>query len=92
MRVFVYIVFTGDYMKNIIPNEALPNTAHIEILGNKECIIDGCKGIIEYNDTYIKLNIGAQLITFTGQDLSISSLNYENAVIEGSIMKIEFCS
>ncbi len=66
--------------------------AHIELFSNKEAIIDGIRGVLEYNDCYIKLNTGKGTLEFSGSMLEISSLDAEGLIICGKIEKIEFCN
>ncbi|MBE6767195.1 MAG: hypothetical protein E7550_06380 [Ruminococcaceae bacterium] len=80
----------GRYKNNSIAN-VMASGVHIELFSNKEAIIDGIKGVLEYSDCYIKLNIGRGTLDVFGQRLEISSLDAEGMVICGSIEKIEFC-
>ena len=64
---------------------------HAELFSNKEVIIDGIRGVLEYSDLYIKLNIGKGTLDIYGSELEISALNAEGIVICGKIEKIEFC-
>ena len=92
-HIFLGVIILKKIIKNaILPPDAQPKNAHIELVGNCECIVDGCKGIIEYTNSYIKLSLGEKIITFTGDDLNIISMNFENVMIEGNILQIEFCS
>lgn len=63
---------------------------HIELFSNKEAIIDGIKGVLEYSDCYIKLNIGRGVTEFWGTGLEISALDENGLCINGNITKIEF--
>lgn len=74
-----------------MPSGGLSGGAHIELFSNREAVIDGIKGVIEYNDCYIKLNIGKGAVEFWGTGLEISSLDINGLVISGNISKIEFC-
>ncbi|MBR3594340.1 MAG: YabP/YqfC family sporulation protein [Clostridia bacterium] len=65
--------------------------AHIELFSNREAIIDGIRGVIEYNDCYVKLNVGKGTLDIFGNTLEISSLDADGLVISGKIEKIEFC-
>ena len=38
----------------------------------------------------IKLNIGKRAVTFLGYDLHINSLTTEGAVVQGTILSVEF--
>ena len=56
---------------------------NIELYGNKEIIVDGCKSVTDYGDSFIKLNIG-------GRELVVTSYIYEQANIKGEIVSLEF--
>ena len=53
-------------------------------------MVDGCKSVMEYDDTVIKLNLGKNSVKFTGCELTIKSLSLEQAMIEGTILSMEF--
>ncbi|MCD7723587.1 MAG: YabP/YqfC family sporulation protein [Clostridiales bacterium] len=72
------------------PLEYYNGTGHIEIIGNRECVVDGLKSILEYSSEKIKLNIGRRTVTFLGSALHIGSFTGDGAVIEGEIMTMEF--
>lgn len=72
--------------------ESLSPEARIEMLSNREVVVDGCKGVVEYDENVIKLNTGELVIGFTGVDLLIKSLGEDIAVITGKIAEITFIS
>lgn len=63
---------------------------HLELTGNSECIVDGLKGIIEYTKEKIKINLGKYFVTFLGDELYINSFSHEGAVVQGTIISVEF--
>lgn len=65
-------------------------TPHIEVIGNSECVVDGLKGIVEYTKQRIKINMGRYYITFVGADLYINSFSHRGAIVQGTIMSLEF--
>ena len=73
-----------------LPPGLLGGGAHIEIDGGREAIVDGCRGVLEYEECLIRLNVGDQQVKFTGQKLMIRSLTASQAQIEGSIESIVF--
>lgn len=73
-----------------MPDIARPNTAHLELSGNREAIVDGCKGILRYEEGVISLNLGRGCVTFRGAQLCMNNMKYEQAVITGTIASIEF--
>ncbi len=74
-----------------LPGSVIGGGVHIELLANKEAIIEGIKGVIEYNDCFVKLNIGRGTVEFWGTEMEISSLDCGELNICGKIEKIEFC-
>ena len=62
----------------------------IELLGNSEAVVEGCKGILEYDDTIIIFAIHKMQVKFVGMELTIKSLNSESVIIQGKIGGIEF--
>ncbi len=74
-----------------LPFESLSNgISQIELLGNSEAVIEGCQGILEYNDIMIRVAIHKMQVKFTGTDLSIKCLNSENIIIQGTIRMVEY--
>lgn len=73
-----------------IPDDVCKNCSHIEIVSNCCAMVDGCKSVLEYNDSLIKLNLGRNCVSFCGSGLTIKSLDSQQAIIEGMIIAIEF--
>lgn len=63
---------------------------HLEMYGDKEAIIEGCKGVLEYDEDIIKLNMGKMSLKMLGDGLVIKSLGESTAVISGKIMCIQY--
>ncbi len=74
-----------------VPNGLFESGAHMELFSNNEAVIDGIKGVLEYSDCFIKLNMGKGTVEFYGTGLHISSLDINGLTINGKIEKIEFC-
>lgn len=80
---------TKTDFKNIIPTE-LTNTPTIQLIGDKELTLDGCRGIVEYTDYSIKIKASCGVISVFGQRLNIKYLSVNSVVIEGRISSLEF--
>ncbi len=63
----------------------------IEIVSNREMTVDGCKGVAEYDENYIKLNAKKGTVTVFGVNLEIKSFTEAALFIVGKIERIEFC-
>lgn len=64
---------------------------HTEIFSNKKLIIENCKGIIDYEENYIKLKIKKGFLVLCGTEFVITSFEEEKIIIKGNIVSIEFC-
>lgn len=73
-----------------IPEDVCRNCSRIELISNCCALVDGCKSVLEYDDSVIKLNLGKNSITFHGSNLEIRSLSLEQAVIDGFIAAVDF--
>ena len=72
--------------------EALNNEPKIEMLGNREIIVDGAKGVVEYGENLIKLNTVEYVLFILGDELVIKSFDGSVAVVSGKIAEITFVS
>lgn len=74
----------------LIPSIMDLKSSQIEILGNNEAIIEGCKGILEYEEDVIKLNLGKMSVKFCGKNLTVKCMNNDSVILSGFISNIEF--
>ena len=70
--------------------DILSGMAHFELSGNREVVVDGCKGVLEYDENVIRLMAGKLTVRFTGRGLELRNLRKDSAIIEGFITTIEF--
>lgn len=82
-------------LSQLIQNSGLPKSAfngyaQIDLTGNEEASIDGCKGIIEYSSEKITLNLGNCCASFCGDSLEMQTFDEERTVIKGKFLSIEF--
>lgn len=73
-----------------MPESAFFGTAQMEVFGNSEAVIEGCKGIIEYDQGIIRLNTGNMIVRFQGTDLELKCFNEMQTVVRGNIATIDF--
>ena len=72
--------------------QVIVNEPKIEMTGNREIIVDGCLGVVEYGENLIKLNIGETVMSISGDGLVINSFDSGVAVISVQIGEISFAS
>lgn len=78
--------------KKRIVADLFPDEPKIEMIGNREMIIDGCKGVVEYDEATIKLSLGEYVLSLSGDNLLINSFDNSVAIISGQICEISFVS
>jgi sporulation protein YqfC len=69
---------------------ALSAKSRIEICGNREAVIEGCCGILEYGDGVVRIRTQERIVRFTGRGLVIRCMTEDALVVTGYILQIEF--
>ncbi len=73
-----------------MPVGVLSEAARIELSGNRQILVEGCQGIVKYDEDQIQLRTVSGTIRFTGRELCMTSLNPACAVITGRLLSLEF--
>lgn len=73
-----------------LPSNTFDKMFQLEMFGNSEAIIEGCVGIAEYSETFVKLKIPKGYIKFLGRNLSMNFYTQTSVMVEGFILSIEF--
>jgi sporulation protein YqfC len=63
---------------------------HLELNGNREAVVEGCCGVLEYGGGVVRVRTKRQVIRFTGRGLVIRCLTADALVVAGYITGIEF--
>ena len=63
---------------------------NIELCGNRRVIVEGCKGVIDYSEDFLKLDLGNIALKIVGKNLVIDSFIYEELDLKGEIVLVEF--
>ncbi len=66
------------------------NLPLITLFGNSQVQIDGCFGIIEYEESIVKISVKNGFITFMGKDFKITSFADYQIVFSGFVFSVEF--
>lgn len=72
------------------PATAFLPPVRVELLGNRQAVVDGCRGIIEYSDTCIRLSAQGLILKFTGTGLEIKAFTENEAIVGGTILGLEY--
>ncbi len=63
---------------------------HIELKGNREAVVEGCSGVLEYDTGVVRVRAGKLTVRFSGRGLVIQCLTTDSLVVTGFITGIEF--
>ncbi len=70
--------------------EAGMGGAVISVTGNRSAVVDGCDGIVDYDQEKVILRAGRLTVRVNGQKLRLRRLTEDSAVIEGVISSLEY--
>lgn len=65
-------------------------SARIEICGNTRITIDGCLGVYEYRDTYLRLRLTKGAVILCGIGFNIVFFENRQITVKGKISSVEF--
>jgi len=71
-------------------NVEMLSAPRTEIVGNQKITIDGCMGVYEYRDTYLKLRLSKGTVTLCGSEFCIVYFENRTISVKGKIASIEF--
>ena len=72
-----------------IPKEVYSNIPNFIITGFEEMIIENYKGILEYEDFYVRVNTFIGIVNIHGINLKLDKMTENNLKITGKIEKID---
>jgi sporulation protein YqfC len=74
---------------NIVENRGTGG-ALIALTGNRRAVVDGCDGIVDYDEEKVIVRTGRLTVRFEGRSLRLKRLTENSAVIEGFIIRVEY--
>ncbi len=72
-----------------MPQEVYSNVPKITITGFNETIIENFKGILEYEDYYIRINTELGIININGFELKLENMTNDDIKVTGKIESID---
>lgn len=81
-----------DKIVNIldIPREVTTNTPKIVVTGFDEILIENYKGILEYEDFFVRINTHIGIININGFNLKLNQMSDDDILISGKIENLDF--
>jgi len=68
-----------------VPRELTDNNPKITIIGFDEMLIENYKGILEYEEFYIKVNTSIGNININGFNLDLEQVTEDDILVKGTI-------
>ena len=62
----------------------------IELNGNRELLIEGGRGVLEYTPSVIRVNTADMIVTVSGRELDLRCISASALIIDGFITDIDF--
>lgn len=73
-----------------IPQELSTNNPKVTVLGFEQVLVENHKGILEYQDYFIRLNTHIGIININGFNLRLEEMSTDDIIIIGKIDSIDF--
>ena len=73
-----------------LPKEVYSNEPKIVITGFDEIVIENFKGILEYEEFFVRINTFIGIININGYNLNLENLTNEDWRVKGKIESLEF--
>lgn len=64
--------------------------ACLELSGNRELLIEGSKGVLEYTPETVRVNTSDMIVSVSGRGLDLRCISSSALIIDGFILNIEF--
>ncbi len=88
----------GVYMRKLnklnemleIPREVMTKVPKITITGFDEILIENFKGILEYENIFVKISTHIGNININGFNLTLSQMTEDDILVTGKIDNLEF--
>ena len=72
-----------------MPKEIISNIPKITIVGSNEMLIENYKGILEYEEFFVRVNTYIGIINVNGLNLNLNQITEDDMIITGKIDSID---
>ena len=73
-----------------LPKDTMLGAAIVTITGNREAFIENYKGILEYQEFYIRISTYLGIININGFNLNLTEMTTDDIMITGKIETVDF--
>ena len=72
-----------------MPQEVYSDTPKITITGFNELVIENFKGILEYEDYYVRINTSLGIVNINGYELKLENMTNDDIKVNGKVESID---
>ena len=72
-----------------MPQEIYTDIPKITITGFNEMIIENFKGILEYEEYFVRVNTSLGIVNINGFELKLENMTYDDIKVNGKVESIE---
>ena len=72
-----------------IPKEVYSNNPKIVITGFDELIVENFKGILEYEEFFVRINTSIGIVSINGYELNLENMTNDDIKVTGKIEAID---
>lgn len=73
-----------------LPEDAFVSQSHMQLFGQKELVIEGAKGILEYNEDAVRVQVKERCVLIRGERLRVDMFLENVIVVRGLFSLIAF--
>lgn len=73
-----------------LPIDFVAGMVHFDFSGNREVVVEGCQGVLEYDENIVYIDTGKMKVRFLGRDLILRNYVDKSITVSGFINSVEF--
>lgn len=73
-----------------VPDEVALNVPKLTILKFEEVLIENYKGILEYQDFFVRIKTNIGIININGFKLTLEEMTTDDLIVKGQIESVDF--
>ena len=72
-----------------MPKEVISNVPKLTITGFQELLVENYKGILEYEDFFVRVNTYIGIVNINGYNLNLENMTNDDIKVKGKIESLE---
>ncbi len=85
-----YSAWQGFVHALSLPEDAFVSQTHVELFGQKELVVSGARGILEYSEELVRIQTKERGIAVEGNELRVDMFMEKVMIVRGKIHAVLF--